>query len=239
MALGDFAQMLVCWQLIRAGHARSVPDVAPPASAARRRATLPVLQLGLLMLTFDFSAYLVRPFFSVHWEHLSATGSLASGLVFAIPGVVALFALMLNRRARSRGAEPADWLPGQLALGAAGLMLQAFSSEVLVVLGRCLYGWALFQVAVKLEVSLFRISTPDAYASHFGIANFCQNLGVLLSSFAAGALVDRFGIGPTFVIAAGGFLLTALLDRLTLRVNHLSRPQSPPPLPLGAVQHAP
>ncbi|PZP77089.1 MAG: MFS transporter, partial [Ectopseudomonas oleovorans] len=72
---------------------------------------------------------------------------------------------------------------------------------------------ALYQVIVKLEVTLFKVSTPDAYARDFGVTNFFQNLGVLLSSFGAGFLVNLVGIPLTFVIAAAGLLLTAIIDR--------------------------
>jgi MFS transporter, DHA1 family, multidrug resistance protein len=94
-----------------------------------------------------------------------------------------------------------------------GLALQASESLELIIMGRCLYGWALYQVIVKLEVTLFKVSTPDAYARDFGVTNFFQNLGVLLSSFGAGFLVNLVGIPLTFVIAAAGLLLTAIIDR--------------------------
>lgn len=234
MAAGDFAQMLICAGLVASNKA---PRVNAPADAARashsRAALARVLRLGLVMLVFDFSAYLTRPFFSVYWEQLSGTGPALTGFVFAIPGVVALAALAVNKRAQSRGAPLPDHTLGNLMLGAAGLLMQAGPAEWIVLLGRCLYGWALFQVTVKLEVSLFRISTPEAYAGHYSVANFFQNLGVLLSSFAAGALVARVGIGLTFLIAAAGFALTALLDRLTVSVDRLA----PPISPLGA-RHA-
>lgn len=240
MAAADFAQMLVCARLLRSG--RVPPPPPPPLAAAsatshRRMAAVGVLKLSLVMLVFDFSAYLVRPFFSVYWAGLSGSSPLATGLVFAVPGFVALLALAVNKRLQTLGAAAPDHLLGNLMLGAAGLLLQAAPAEATIVLGRCLYGWALFQLVVKLEVSLFRISTPDAYAGHYGIANFFQNLGVLLSSFAAGALVSRFGIPLTFVIAAAGFVFTALLDRLTVRLDRLA-PPTVSSTPLGAAHHA-
>ena len=75
-----------------------------------------------------------------------------------------------------------------------------------------------FQIIVKLEVNLFRLSTPQRYAQDYSITNFFQNMGVLLSSFAAGAIVNRYGLHVPFLLAAGGFVLTALLDRLILKV---------------------
>ena len=66
---------------------------------------------------------------------------------------------------------------------------------------------------VKLEVTLFKVSTPPMYARDFGVTNFFQNLGVLLSSFSAGYLVDWVGVPTSFAIAAAGMLLTAAIDR--------------------------
>lgn len=223
MAAGDFAQMLICATLIATGMAPREQPLTPPAQAHSRWAVIgAVLRLALVMLVFDFSAYLTRPFFSVYWEQLSGSGPAITGVVFAIPGFVALAALAVNKRAQARGRASLDHLLGNLMLGAAGLLLQAAPAEWAVLLGRCLYGWALFQVSVKLEVSLFRISTPDAYAGHYSITNFFQNFGVLLSSFAAGALVARYGIELTFLIGGAGFVLAALLDRFTLSVDRLA-----------------
>jgi predicted MFS family arabinose efflux permease len=237
MAAGDFAQMLVCARLLRSGIPAPPPLAAASAASHRWTAAVGVLKLSLVMLVFDFSAYLIRPFFSVYWTGLSGSSPLVTGLVFAVPGFVALLALAANKRLHTRGAAAPDHLLGNLTLGAAGLLLQAAPVEAAIVLGRCLYGWALFQLVVKLEVSLFRISTPAAYAGHYGIANFFQNLGVLLSSFAAGALVSRFGIPVTFLIAAAGFAFTALLDRLTVRLDRLA-PPTVSLTPLGAAHHA-
>ncbi len=229
MAAGDFFQMAVCIHLIRSGKIvpvnGSVDAAAPPTAQARWdwRARLPVLRLALVMLMFDFSAYLIRPFFALYWQRASGNPSeLLSGAAFAIPGAVALLALWLQARIRARGGRQPDHTLGNLLLGAAGLLLQAAPEPLLIVLGRVLYGWSLFQIIVKLEVNLFRLSTPQRYAQDYSITNFFQNLGVLLSSFAAGAIVERHGLALPFMLAAGGFVLTALLDRCILRVPSAS-----------------
>ncbi|CAN7574825.1 MFS transporter [Variovorax sp. LjRoot290] len=240
MAAGDFFQMAVCMYLIRSGkivrvnsgeHAQAA---AAAAAAPRRfdwRARLPILRLALVMLLFDFSAYLIRPFFSVYWQKTTGYDSeLISGMAFAIPGVVAIVALRLHARIRARGGRLPDHTVGNLLLGMVGLLLHAAPDPVWIVLGRVLYGWALFQIIVKLEVNLFRLSTPERYAHDYSITNFFQNLGVLLASFAAGAIVDRYGLHLPFLLAAGGFVLTALLDRLILNVpsaDHVAKLEVP------------
>lgn len=225
MAAGDFFQMGVCLYLIRSGKIVRVNSGADAeaamaeASPTRWRDRLPILRLALVMLVFDFSAYLIRPFFSVYWQRVSGVDSeLVSGMAFAIPGVVAIVALRMHARIRARGGQLPDHTVGNLLLGTVGLLLHAAPNPVLIVLGRVLYGWALFQIIVKLEVNLFRLSTPQRYAHDYSITNFFQNLGVLLSSFAAGAIVSRYGLHVPFLLAAGGFVLTALLDRLVLNV---------------------
>lgn len=225
MAAGDFFQMAVCMYLIRSGkivRVNSGGHAQEPAGGMRRlplRDYVPILRLALVMLVFDFSAYVIRPFFAVHWQGLTGNPSeLYAGMAFAIPGVVAIAALWLNARLRAKGRSLPDHTVGNLVLGAAGLALHAAPDPLLLVIGRVLYGWALFQIIVKLEVNLFRLSTPQHYAHHYSITNFFQNMGVLLSSFAAGAIVERYGLLIPFVIAALGFLATALLDRLILNV---------------------
>ncbi|CAJ0738466.1 hypothetical protein R16034_01126 [Ralstonia edaphis] len=225
MAAGDFFQMAVCLYLIRSGkivrvnsgeHAQASAADAPRASWRDR---LPILRLALVMLVFDFSSYLIRSFFAVYWQQVSGHDSeFVSGMVFAIPGAMAILALRLHARIRARGGKLPDHTLGNLLLGATGLLLQAAPNPVLIVIGRVLYGWALFQIIVKLDVNLFRLSTPQRYAHDYSITNFFQNLGVLLSSFAAGAIVNRYGLHVPFLLAACGFALTALLDRLILNV---------------------
>ncbi len=218
MAAGDFIQMGLCIYLIRAGKVVSVltkeekDRKAPPFRRAPGSLAI-LLKLSLLMLLFDFSAYLIRPFFTVFWEATTGMNfQTLTGVIFAIPGIVALLALMVKHTVK-RPPSYLDHTVGNLMLGTVGLLLQATPSMVLIIIGRCLYGWAMYQVIVKLEVTLFKVSTPDAYARDFSIANFFQNLGVLLSSFGAGYIVSLVGIPMTFVIAACGMVLTAVVDR--------------------------
>lgn len=223
MAAGDFGQMVVCALLIHRGGAalRVAPEA--PARAGPDPMRPGLWLLCLLMLLFDFSAYLVRPFFTVYWEQVSGLGHAGvTGAVFAIPAAMALLALWRSPRGDSTQA--------MLWLGGLGLLLQALPSPAALLLGRCLYGWALFQVVVTLEASLFRLSTPQRYARDFSLTYMFQNLGVLLSSLAAGAWVQQLGMPALFLIAAAGWGLTALVDRLSLRVDRL-------PIPAGA-QHA-
>lgn len=233
MAAGDFLQMALCAYLISSGQVIKVLVKEPGAASAilaprTAQAFSGLLKLSLLMLLFDFSAYLVRPFFTLYWETVTGIHQkLITGLVFAIPGSVALGALLL-KRLRKVPFRYADHAIGNMLLGALGLALQAAPTLGLIILGRVFYGWALYQVVVKLEVSLFKLSTPDAYARDFAVTNFAQNLGVLLSSFAAGFLVSWVGGTGTFLIAAAGLLLTALVDHWVFGLDRLESPRQQP-----------
>lgn len=216
MAGGDFAQMLVCWVLLKAG--RPLAEAPAPVAEQPRRQTdrvLPkglVYKLGAIMLVFYFSVYLSRPFFSLYWESVSTFDSMiVSGLVFAIPGVVALGVLWLDkRRGRREGGAYNGIVPAMLA-AVCGLLLQASPQEAVVLIGRCIFGWALFRATVRLDLLLFRLSRPESYAIDFSKIHFFQNLGVLASSFAAGSLVVFSGLQIPFFAAALGLAAAAVL----------------------------
>lgn len=215
MAVGDALQTLLCLWLLALERA-PVPQVAvlggPVLGGAPRAAQAVTLRfvsrLGLVMLVMYFSAYFSEPFFSAYWEGLSgAHGKITSGLVYALPGVAALAGLIANqRRAREADAGHHGVLPA-VGLAMAGLALEATGLSALVLVGRLLSGWALFQAMVRLDSLLFRSSTPESYSLDFSKANAFQGAGVLCASLGAGSLVSAYGLRATFLVAAGGFAL--------------------------------
>lgn len=239
MSAGDFIQMGICLFLIYSGNntrinkekTRTNNDeatknneqaLAGKAETLTRPAgaLIALTKLSGLMVLFDMSAYLVRPFFSVYWESIYSSGNQTiTGIVFAIPGMVAIIGLIVNKSFLKNKFHYLDNTAVNLLIGATGLLLQASSSPLLVLIGRCLYGWSLFQVVVKLEVTLFRISQPAFYDRDFAVANFFQNLGVLLASFAAGYIVSWIGVPMSFALAAAGFIFTAIIDRSLFGVD--------------------
>jgi len=211
MSVGDFLQMLVCFLLIGKESTAAQAVHRPPVSESLSHAV--VYKLGLIMLVFYFSVYLVRPFFSRYWESISAwRGEIVTGLVFAIPGLMALLALCLNKSIGGRSGM----MPTVL-LGAGGLLLQAAPQQGVVLLGRCLFGWALFAATVRLDLALFAISTPASYASDFSKIYFFQSLGALIAASAAGSLVAVYGLRMPFITGALGLLLTGLLYALLFK----------------------
>ena len=235
MAAGDFLQMAVCAWLLVSRRAVRVVEVRQP----HRKASPAIWRLAGLMLVFDFSAYLVGPFFTGYWQGLTGSADqVGAGLAYAVPAAMALLGLGMNHRARRNGRQPLDALLPNRLLGAAGLLLQAAPSVPLLLLGRCLFGWALFQGIVKLETSVFKLSTPDAYATDYALANFFQNLGVLLASLAAGWLIEAMGAPLIFVVAALGWLITVALCPWALTPRQATADTTTSSLPEQQAQHA-
>lgn len=251
MAGGDFGQMAITLWLNRSGRIIKVnlpreaeaqaiedtagilaDDAAAPAPVVTKRRfshlTRGILTLSLIMFVFDFSAYLIRPFFSEYWMFATAhKDQTLAGLIFAIPGLAAVAALIVRQRLSARATARNENLSWNLLLSLIGLYLQSVPSDIVIVIGRCLYGWGLFQIAVKLEVSLFKISRKEDYAHHFSITNFFQNLGVLVSSWCAGYIVSLISHQAVFLIAAAGIAVTWMANKLTLNLDHIRASEEP------------
>ncbi|WP_026596544.1 MFS transporter [Methylohalobius crimeensis] len=213
MAAGDFIQMLVCVFLMghhkAQGQTASTDQDSPNSPESGGKAF--IYKLSLIMLVFYFSAFLIRPFFARYWETLSALKSeIVSGLVFAIPAFMALLALWSNRYA-GRKIKAFEGVVPALLWGTGGLFLQASDQLAVVLLGRCLFGWALFQSVVRLDLLVFELSTPASYAANFSKIHFFQSLGVLLASFSAGSMVATAGLRVPFITAVTGFVVSAFL----------------------------
>ena len=213
MAGGDFVQMGMSVYLLNSKKYNTNYMVVPESTETRNKGTIPkgfILKIGLITLILYFSDFLIRPFFSRFWESISIYDStIISGSIYAIPGFVALFALWYNtKRAAQQGYKP---IISTLLIGALGLLLQGIPIETTVILGRIVYGWAIFQAVVRFDVLLFEFSESETYALDYSKIHFFQNLGVLLSSFFVGELVDGFGLQIPFVVAFFGFAITLLV----------------------------
>ena len=215
MAGGDAIQILICLFLLLRGM--DLDEQAEEEQIAGPAPGIFVYKLGFVMLILYFSAYLTEPFFSQYWEYISAyDNKIVSGLVFAIPGIAALTALYFNTKSRNR-QDQYRGIVSAIICGVFGLLLQASAQESVVITGRFFYGWALFQSMVRLDLLLFKLSSPQSYAVDFSKVNLFQSLGILFSSFAAGSLVFSSGLKFPFIAAALGFILAALLYRNLFR----------------------
>ena len=220
MALGDFIQMGMSAYLLRSDYNTSIPREAQSIEQTDKK-IIPkgfILKIGLITMILYFSDFLIRPFFSSYWESISDYDSkFISGTMYAIPGFVALVALWINskRKAINSGFQG---VISVLLFGAVGLLLQGVPFEAIVIVGRIIYGWAIFQGVVKFDVLLFELSTPESYAVDYSKVHFFQNLGVLISSFSVGLLVENHGLQVPFIVAFAGFIITLLLYYFIFKV---------------------
>ncbi|WP_206155998.1 MFS transporter [Chitinophaga fulva] len=213
MAAGDFFQAgLSGWLLLsRKDIPGPVVTEQPTRSWSELLPSGTVLRLSVITLFFYYADFIIRPFFVRYWETVSAVHlRIVSGAVYAIPAAVAVLALWMNRR---RKVPDSPWhaiLPA-LLLALAGLLLQSWPSTGAIIAGRCLYGWAFFQSAVRFDALLFHVSDPASYAVEYSKIHFFQNLGVLTASFSAGVLVEHYPLNVPFVVAFAGYLLVAAM----------------------------
>lgn len=216
MSFGDFVQMAGCLAVFRgAGHEeRPEPSAALVTVAENGPTRSPSQVLGRLAavhFAFYFCVFLPRPFFAGQWAAESnVDNAILSGIVFAIPALVSLVALSLDARSKGSSARASNVL-GAIALGIVGFAMQSLPSPAAIVLGRCISGWALFRAMVRLDLLVFDVSQPAAYASDFARINVFQQLGAMVAAYGAGAISSALGNRFAFGVAALGLGVTALV----------------------------
>lgn len=208
MALGDFVQMGMSAYLL---NAKKYNDQRIPIIQDKRVENKPelkavILKIGVTTLLLYASAFITRPFFSTYWEFISDYDhTLVSGTIYALPAFIAVAVLWWDMK-KKEGSSNDIKIP--LCIGIVGLFLQGIPSPTVVIIGRLIYGWAVFRAIVRFDVLLFESSSPDTYAMDYSKVNFFQNLGVLISSFLVGILVDHYGLEIPFTVSWVGFALT-------------------------------
>jgi len=213
MALGDFIQMSMSFYLLRSKR-YDTSLIKEEALATVKRSVREksfILKIGLVTMLLYFSEFLIRPFFSKYWEMVSQTDSkLLTGLVYAIPGIVAIGILWYNSKSQSPEKPLSKNLLMALVIGIVGVFLQGVQHEAVIIIGRLVYGWAVFQGAVKFDALLFQSSTLENYATDYSKVHFMQSLGVLIASSTVGMLVSSYGFQISFTLALVGFLVTLI-----------------------------
>lgn len=219
MAGTDALQVLVCLYII---YYKKVPFLQPQPTSQHSEVAGEsderfskgkgyVYSLGMISLLFYFSVFLIRPFFSRYWESVSnLSNELIAGAVYSIPGWIALFGLWINHRQKGQRNNYTIIL-NAFFLGLLGVFIQGIESPAAVVIGRCIFGWALFQITVRLEVVMFELSHKDDYAIDFSKIHLFQNIGVLLASFSVGSIVSQFDLQMPFWASFLGLTTTAIV----------------------------
>lgn len=220
MAASDVLQVIVCLYIINRLQVPFFAEASAVLSEVKVKRPIGfVYKLSVISALFYFSAFMIRPFFSSYWKAISQIDSeIIAGLVYSIPGWIALFALWLNHRAKKEH-DNFKVICAAFILGIAGLLLQGSQVMWTVILGRLIFGWAIFQITVRLEVMLFEMSEPSAYAIDFSKMHFFQNLGVIAASFGVGSLVSSTSFQMSFVVSSIGFAVTLLLFFLLFKAK--------------------
>lgn len=183
---------------------------AETKAVSNARGSAFIWKLGLASLLFYFSAFLIRPFFTRYWETVSEwSNEVITALIYSIPAWIALGCLWWERFKRSSDSHVQIIMRAAL-LGFAGVLVQSSEVPWLVIVGRCLFGYAMFQITVRMEVFLFESSEPRFYATDFSRIHIFQNVGVIGASFSVGYLVSQSSFVIPFYAAAIGFLVSLI-----------------------------
>lgn len=211
MACGDFLQLGVCFYLKYKRKVKSIVHEEATTKQGFFHIKKPIFLIGAITMMLYFSTFLIRPFFSVYWETVSEFDSkVVSGFMYSLPAFVGLIALWYNHKFKTEKSSFKQIIPA-IGLGIVGIALQGSMIEVVVILGRLIYGWAIFQLYVQFDVIAFTLSTPSEYATDYSRIHLMQNFGVLVSSMIAGYTVELFSIQMTFWMSIIGFLFTGSL----------------------------
>jgi len=189
-----------------------------------------ILKLGIVTALFYFSAFLIRPFFASYWQTISEWDSeIVSALVYAIPAGIALLCLLLSYRFSSSQSN-FQIISRALCIGMLGLFLQGSQEYWMVILGRCIFGFSMYQVSVRLEVFLFNVSEPENYGRDYSKIHIFQNVGIILASFATGYLAKILDASIPFFLAVGGFFITLSLFYWLFKPRLSEQVHSPQPV---------
>ena len=182
-------------------------------------------QLGAVMLFFYFGANITCPFFVSFWQSISIRQStLWSGVMYAIPGMVALCVLWFNRK-KNMQVPSVFTLSSALLISVVGYALQNVATELSVLIGRIIFGVGIYYASIYLELLIFHGGDKDAYATDVSRVYFFQSSGVMLSSYCAGLLVDHTNLHTPFYVGSFFLVVTAIVFWLLkshLLPTHLS-----------------
>ncbi len=238
MASTDVIQTLICLYIIRISAVSWQPKDAQNSltkiegtvkdatneTAVIKNEFLPsyIVKLGLITLLVYMSAFLIRPFFAVYWQTVSLSeNEILSSVIYSITAWAALLGLWYNHRQQKKVAQSnhKKIIILSICLCILGLFLQGIDNITSIIIGRCLFGWGMFQTTVHLQTLLFTLSHPAQYNTDYSKIHFFQNIGLLLSSVTIGAIVEYTSIHNSFTFAAIGFCLAVILFYLLFIFN--------------------
>lgn len=163
-----------------------------------------VISAGILM--FYIGSFAMRPFFVEYWSKVSPSfnGSVISGLVYAIPAVMALCSVYLNSKNRlSRWRK----LHTCLLILSLTSFLQTSDLPILIIVSRIVFGWALFQASVSLEWLAYTSRDVANHKGTYVVINYAQNIGVIIAYYLAGWGVKHYDSMMPLLLSAVFFLV--------------------------------
>lgn len=213
MIASDLVQIVICIALMLALKIRlTEPGYTPEEVADTPRSPM-VMKLAIVAMLFYFSVFLTRPFFTLYWADISFApwnGEFPSSLVYAIPAIIALLTVVWQRIKAPQLTSQQLLIRGLLVI-LVGLVLQGLGDPLWTVIGRLIFGWGLFMGVVHIEVLLFAHSRPERFGEDFSRVHLGQNIGIILASFAAGALVADVSHTAVFAAATAGIVAVVMV----------------------------
>lgn len=203
------------------GAARGGFAPLPPSRRPRLRAGSALVAVTVVAVTFELAANVVRPFFTAYAQQAGLSLSAAAAL-FLLPSLAAL--AVLPFASTCRRMLRAALLPSTLLVAGAGLVVQAASAELAVlVAGRLLLGAGLGLAHVELDRAMFASAGTDGpgYAAVETVRSAALMLApVIAAATAAGALAAPLAVGAAlFALAAA--LAAALTTVPRLQERHV------------------
>lgn len=209
MGIADFVQMALCFVLFK-NTKEEIVEVKKVIENTHENKQSWVL-FSLITFLFYFSTAVIRPFFTNYWkENIGETSIVWIGIVFVIPSIMALILLPIIKKILVENQLYARILIAFI-IAMIGLFVQLIPFQFSIILGRIIYGMALFVGQVGLDLWLFSKSEKSAYAINYSKIHIFQSLGMLLAPVSAGVLIDEFGIRIPFYIAIFGLGLSLIV----------------------------
>ncbi len=219
IAIADFIQFILCLIVFIKFYPLATIDTPVTLENQTKPANF-LLKIGSLMAIFYFGASVASPFFVSYWLSLSELKHPAiAGLVYAIPGLIALIILWRIKSRSYNWTQNLQSLIPVLAIGIAGWIIQTHENEISIILGRVLLGISLYYGVVRLDLVIFQVSKPEDYGSAFSGIYIFQNIGAIAAFYTAGFLVGDQQWYWSFVVAAIAFFTCLILIRIILHKN--------------------
>ncbi len=213
IGVADFIQMAVSIWLIGKIQQRTTNE--HKAETTQENQTRLGSFLGVAFLFF-LGSTLIRPYFTSFMETQYMLDTVELALLFGIPNLMALLSFPLFHRLFSQ-IKGVQLIFPSLVLACVGLLLQALPQFAWVIVGRIVFGGALFFAQVGIDLQLFQGSSPSSYTKRYSQLHIFQNLGLLLAPFIGGLIVEHFGYASAFQLGALVLMLAIPLLWFTIR----------------------